>query len=561
MFAAVLEFLQPYVGNPVTFMWFLVGHGAGLLMIPALAWLGWSGWMNYIQEKWRRHHNYIVLRIEVPQLNEQSMKAVEQIFVQIYGSLDIPSREEKYWLGFVMEAFSFEIESNGGYITFYIHTPAHYKNMVEAAFYAQYPDALLTEVDDYAQKLTADMIMNDKVRVWGTELKLANDDVEPIKSWPNWEHQLAQRSVDPLASILEVMTRLQPGEHWWLQIMAQPVEQTDFKKRAQAAIDAIVDPDANEGTPGFGGTIISLLNETHNAVAPWTVDTGAEESRITLERRKRLSKPEMEYVEEVDRKMSRWPFNTKIRWMYWAPHEQYDEYKGRRAMYGALQQFRFINWFVEGPITRVHQGTLSMKHIFPKIRLKWRARRMMWAYKNRFMNRGEHTGFVLNTEELASVFHFPQLEVRAPFVSKAIARGVEPPTQLNFTDAFGSAGADDTSVSMAGGNSEPTSSIPNANMVPERDETRNPTAAADQVIGRATTVLGGTGYQAPSASVHTEASASVSVQQTSENSVVEHPSLEDIAQPESSSASPQTSNAQPSVTVEGPEPPSNLPFV
>lgn len=463
------EIIREYGDNPFEALWFLFSHGLGFLtIVPTLIIYGWKGYLNYIQERYKFRTPYVMYHIQVPQMHEQSMKAVEQIFVHLYGAQDNPSREEAYWDGFVQPPFTFEIVSRGGYIDFYVRTPQYHREMLLAAFYAQYPDALLTEVEDYSKDITIDMINDDKVKAYGSELKLALGDERPIRSWPNWEHNLAGVSVDPLASILEMMSRLRPGEQWWLQIIAQPTPADPFKERAQKVIDDVVEP-------GGAGTSynaldkaldipVSVLGAVHDQI--WPGEYGSDAAASKAGERQRLTDPEKEFVQEVDRKMSRWPYKTKIRWMYFSPPNLFDFPLGRRGMLGALQQFRFINWFVEGNKARLDAGTLRWRKLFPERRIKTRTRKMLWAYQSRDMSRGEHDGFVLNTEELASIFHFPQIEVRAPFVAKATSRGVEPPTSLVYE---GRAGASDSvpSVRVQPYREPEGPPLPIANIVPE----------------------------------------------------------------------------------------------
>lgn len=423
--------------NPFKAFWYIFKYGGGLIFIPVMIHIAWTGWMFWIQEKYKHHQPFILIKIEVPTLNEQNLKAVEQIFSHLYGALDIPNTEEKYWDGYTQQPFSFEIESNGGYITFYVRAPAYHREMVQAAFYAQYPDCVLTEVEDYAQELTDEMIVKDQIKMYASEVKLEKDAVYPIKTWPHWEHQLSGKAVDPLASLLEVMTRLQPGEHWWLQLMTAPAQVEHFKHKAEEAIMAVVEPGgAAHGHSGpdwldkLLNIPIQILGIVHDAI--WPGEYATESHEVTLAERQRLTNPERELVDELDRKMSRWPYEVKLRWVYWAPPKLFDRIKGRRGMLGALSQYKFVNSFQEGSHARVDITGLKFYKIMPARRVKYRARKMRWAYLSRDMERGEHEGFVLATEELASLFHFPALEVRAPFVTKATTRGIEPPSQLRY---------------------------------------------------------------------------------------------------------------------------------
>lgn len=438
MNALLKEILVNGGTNPLKAAWYLFKYGGGLIFIPVMIHIAWTGWMFWIQEKYKHHQHFIMIKVEVPTLNEQNLKAVEQIFVHLYGARDVPNFEEHYWDGYTQQPFSFEIVSDGGYITFYVRAPVYHRELIQAAFYAQYPDCVLTEVEDYSKVLTDEMILKDEIKMYASEVKLEKDAVFPIKTWPHWEHQLSGKAVDPLASILEVMTRLQPGEHWWLQLMAAPADVNHFKHKAEAAIMAVVEPGAaahgHGGGPDWLDKILNIpivfLGMVHDQI--WPGDYATESHDEGLTERQRLTNPERELVDEIDRKMSRWPYEVKLRWMYWAPPKLFDRIKGRRGMLGALSQFKFVNSFQEGMHARVDKTGLRYYKIMQERRVKYRARKMRWAYQSRDMERGEHEGFVLATEELASLFHFPALEVRAPFVSKATTRGVEPPSQLRY---------------------------------------------------------------------------------------------------------------------------------
>lgn len=434
-------FLQEYGSNPFEAFWFIFGHGGVLILIPIMIRLAIKGWVFWIQEKYKHHVPHVMYKVEVPQNNEQSMKAIEQIFVQLYGTHNPPDWWEKWWQGYVQEEFALEIVSDGGYITFYVRTPTYFKEIVQAAFYAHYPDAILTEAEDYTKEINVDMINDGKVKVWGSEMKLEGDDVKPIKPYPGFEHQIAQKAVDPIANMLEFLSRMQPGEKLWYQILIQPTDLNHFKERAQVAIDEIVEP----GGAGHAGPdivdhiqkfVMNILELVHKLLFGGE-DAAPEAHSDRLAERQRLTTPEREFVEEVDRKASRWPFHTKVRFMYFAPPNIWDGKKARRGMLGALKLYRFVNAFAEGALTRTDWGTLPYRYVFPQPRLLARARKMFWAYRSRDMERGEHEGFVLSTEEITAIFHFPSIDVRAPFVAKAQSRGVEPPTLLRYDDSGG----------------------------------------------------------------------------------------------------------------------------
>ena len=54
---------------------------------------------------------------------------------------------------------------------------------------------------------------------------------------------------------------------------------------------------------------------------------------------------------------------------------------------------------------------------------------MIEAYKKRKINAGANS-FVLNIEELATIWHFPMTSVKTPLVQKSTISNAEPPSNL-----------------------------------------------------------------------------------------------------------------------------------
>ena len=73
---------------------------------------------------------------------------------------------------------------------------------------------------------------------------------------------------------------------------------------------------------------------------------------------------------------------------------------------------------------------LRYEKIFGKYRLNLRKNKLMRAYKYRSDVRGR-LPHILNTEELASIWHFPvEASVKSPLIQKAPGRKAEPPSSL-----------------------------------------------------------------------------------------------------------------------------------
>src|SRR3989344_1291916 len=216
-----IDILNLPTGQRVSAIFAIVGWTVVALIF---FFMGCELWIKARQSKYMSNWEWIVLAVDVPPDTVQSPKAVEQIFSHLSGALFEPNIGQKYWQGIRQKWFSLEIISLEGYIQFLIFTEATYRDLVEAAIYAQYPMAEITEVDDYVNLIPA-KYPNETHEIFGLEFGLAAADPYPIRTYSEFEHSITPDYTfnDPMASILENFTRIGAGENLWFQIIIEPV--------------------------------------------------------------------------------------------------------------------------------------------------------------------------------------------------------------------------------------------------------------------------------------------------------------------------------------------------
>ena len=144
------------IQSPFFILWVLFKNGGWVIFLFIFLWGFKEIWLFNLQRKYLRSIEYIILAIDIPKANEQSAKAMEYFFTQLAGTFSRPNLKEKYFQGKTQLSFSFEIISLDGYIQFLIYTPKSFRDLVEAAIYAQYPEAEITEVKDYIKIIPED---------------------------------------------------------------------------------------------------------------------------------------------------------------------------------------------------------------------------------------------------------------------------------------------------------------------------------------------------------------------------------------------------------------------
>lgn len=235
---------------------------------------------------------------------------------------------------------------------------------------------------------------------------------------------------DPMAALLELLSRLRPGEQVWLQLLIVPESHT-WRERGIKEIGNLIEkkmPTKKDMVDRMVDITRGTLETVHDTL--WTVESsGAQAGADENPDGKWLSMTTGDkiVVEEIQKKISRMGFTTKFRFIYIANKDVMNVYRVIGGVLGALKQFSTLdlNAFTAGG----HLVTTGPTYLFYQRRRDWRKRKLMLGYKYRSDWSGE-PGYVLSTTELATLYHFPTIAVRAPLVSKAEAKKAEPPSRL-----------------------------------------------------------------------------------------------------------------------------------
>ena len=395
-------------------------------------------WIDYIQGKWVAKQKYILLAIDIQRGNEQSIKAVENLFTYFAGGHKSINLIEKYWDGMFQLGFSFEIVSIEGYTQFLIHTPEVFRNLVETAIYSQYPDAEITEVDDYTEGIPT-KYPDDEYDIWGGEFIYSDNEAYPIKTYKEFEDSAAARPEhqfkDPMASLMDLCSSLGPGEQLWYQLIAIP---TDFKWTEE--LNREVSKILNEKVKikkgvfsNFISGIKSWIDEFTEQIFNWSVGSFEEvETADDALKMMNLKPQDKKRVEAIQNKISKIAFQAKSRMIYVAKKENMNKPKVVNGFVGYIKQFTDLD--LNGLMPDIKKTATNSAYFFKESRINYKKIKVMAAYKKRSDFLGRLTK-IFNIEELATLWHFPiESVVKAPLIQKASGRRSEPPMGLPFSE-------------------------------------------------------------------------------------------------------------------------------
>ncbi|MEK7108371.1 MAG: hypothetical protein AAB898_01745 [Patescibacteria group bacterium] len=411
----------------VLLLYVLMPLGA-LMVLSMFVWGAIMVLLDRRQGKFLSEQKWVVLAIDVPE-NEQSPKAVENIFAVVKGTKSVITAKEKWIYGKLLLATSFEIVSIDGYIQFFIRTNAKFRDHLEAAVYAQYPDAEITEVDDYAQGLP-DTFPNDTHELFGGEIILKHPDYFPLRTYPDFEHVMSkdQRLKDPLTQLFELMSKLKPGEQFWFHILVHPEDADKKIKEGQEYILKTHGKPLPTAAPGVlakaAGTVTWLPKAMVAQLGAGLL--GSEEGEGERPSFFVPTATEKVRLEAVSEKLGKPGFNCKIRWAYMARHEIYNK-GGRNTLWkGYIAQYTHpeLNEFKYDADTMPRDDYTWLIWEYRR-----KQRELMAALKGRSWGRGS-TPHYYCVEELATLWHFPTIDTKAPMIKKTEAKRAEAPAYL-----------------------------------------------------------------------------------------------------------------------------------
>jgi len=443
--------------GPVNIGWDLFFHGGWIIFVMVLLWaLYHDVFLDYRQGQFMGKWKYVLLGIDIPRNNEQTPKAVENLFAALAGVYTSSNLIDKYWNGKVTESFSFEIVSIEGHTRFLIRTPIHFRDFIESIVYSQYPEAEINEVSDYVDYDSEELdaqgqpipfrrlhFPNKIYDLWGTEFILVKSYPYPIRTYPEFEHQQTQTFLDPMANLLEVLSKLNAGEQVWIQLVIQP-QPPGWGEEGKKVVATIQGKEYKSPNKGWGNVLANpagevaswtggLMSEVIGA-NPFAMTSTAEKKEEDQWKMFKISPGERDVLVRVERKLSKQALKVKFRMVYLGKKDVFAKGRGVTGVTGSLQQFNTAdaNAFKPGAYTK----TAGPDYFFVNHRVAVRQMRMMRWYSKRTAWYGETNTSskltLLNPEELATIWHFPVLTVKATEVEKIESKKAAPPTRLPY---------------------------------------------------------------------------------------------------------------------------------
>lgn len=394
--------------------------GLRILFYTSPLWLMYIGprsvhhyWIHYIQHQFIDDPGQkpILLELLIPKDEMKSPRAMEVVFEALHYSLQMNPIFQTGFKGHVRPWFTIELVSTEGKLRFYVWTWEKLRDRVESAFYSQYPNLQIVPAkEDYSMRFDFE---RDKPKMWGCSFKLEKGDAYPIKTYYDFELEKdpkAEHKVDPLLTMLELMSDMGPHEHMWFQILFQ-MEHTDrWKDDVMVEIDKIYE----RATPEHPGT------------KPGEKVKGFPQLRPM----------QYELIKGMERCVTKHAFRTGIRGVYITDPGHYSSNHSRIVQrvflqYNSMEGSEYYNVLKIDPdqhLAGFDWPWEDFRGIYRQYRAKW----LLYAYQKRsyFHPPYKMDPMILTTEELATIFHIPGSESQVLGLTKTESKRGAPPVNL-----------------------------------------------------------------------------------------------------------------------------------
>lgn len=326
----------------------------------------------------------------VEKLHEEIAKG-ETIFSSIGGLR--AQKGFKAWLLGRNDHFSFELVANQKKIAFYVIAPRNMSRYLEQQIHAHYPEALIEEVEDYN-------VFNPQSEISAGFLKTKRHFIFPLKTYKKME-------TDPMNSTLSVLSKLEIDEGMAVQFVVRSAKAKWHYKSAKIVREVSNGKSIKEALKiNTFSKIWAVIVDIAKAAKP-----KSDQNKNLNNQPKKLSQMEEEMLKGIEEKNAKAGMDVNIRIIVSAKN------KGKAQLYldnisNAFSQYNFYE-FGNSFKNRISSGNKN-KIIKDFI----------------YRNFDEKTSFLLNTEELSSMYHFPLKEAETPNILWLTAKHASAPSDL-----------------------------------------------------------------------------------------------------------------------------------
>ncbi len=316
-----------------------------------------------------------LLQVSLPRDNEIKIDAAEQLFASLASIRKSGGILDSLIPLTSQPHLSFEIVGMPGDIRFYVNAPNSLRDFIEKQINGAYPEAEITPVNQEAAKQKEGYILGNEYNIFSQEGKVAFASLR-LKSSDYMPIKVYKDlAVDPLSSITSVLAKMGQGEGAAIQILISPAD-TKWKKTGRSYIAKTKKTESNPET------------------AKYASDT--------------------KELDGIENKISKPGFNVVVRIVV-SSSTQESAAAHLENIANAFSQYDGINSFTR------NSHFLKSSYVTDFVYRYWPLR-------------GQTS--ILSSEELATIFHFPNKSVLTPGVHSVMSKRAPAPARIATSGLF-----------------------------------------------------------------------------------------------------------------------------
>ncbi len=324
---------------------------------------------------------------EQPKNFQETIAVAEQFFASL-GNLYEGSLEKRFYK--LQNQISLEIIAHEGRLEFFVFCPQEIESILEKQINSYWPTAQIQK------KKVPNIFKSRKGAMIVSELQLAKKFVLPIRTYKYLDS-------DPLNSLTNVLSKLGPESGAAIQLIVQPITD-EWQRVANQKAQKVLEGKSIVSEKWYF-KIFTFLFEALSSLFHGVSQKPSE--RIPQEERQvKLTPIQEQTLKAINEKVSKRGLEANLRIIVTAPSNQ----EAEMNLKNITTSF--------GQFSAPEVNSFKIKKKSGK------------AIRDYILRRLSGKGMILNTEELASIFHFPSIYVKTPNIEWLKAKELPPPTNL-----------------------------------------------------------------------------------------------------------------------------------
>ena len=317
---------------------------------------------------------------------------VAETFFSSIGGLKAQKGLKTFFFG-RSDHFSFEIVSDQGLIHFYLTVAGEYQRYIEQQIHAQYPAAVIEEVEDYN-------CFEPDSKIFATTLSLKRSHIFPIKTYRHLES-------DPQNALTNVLSKMAKPDSAIIQYVIRSARPSWHQRGKR------VTREVTKGKSFSEAVKIAKSNSFVKGARDFVkaIPKSQKPGELNKEpEQKRLTQTEEEALKGIEEKNSKAGFDVNIRIIV----DSNDEVRSKQYLNDIANTFAQYNIYENGNAFRINTPKAQDPLIHDFI----------------FRNFDKNKKLLLNTEEMTSLFHFPLPTTETPNIKWLTAKKASAPNNV-----------------------------------------------------------------------------------------------------------------------------------